>query len=72
MATILSRYLKYPSLIVMVFAILYKYEVPRDSLTKDRTSWLITKVATIQQNRADVYKIVSNIDKYASVRIQSI
>ncbi len=67
MATILPRYLKYLSLIVMFFAILYKYEIPFDSSSTDKKTLMFTKIATVQYDRAHVYKIITNIDKYASV-----
>ncbi len=62
MAIILPRYLKYLSLIIMFFAILYKYEISTDTKT-----FMFTKIATVQYDRAHVYKIITNIDKYASV-----
>jgi hypothetical protein len=64
MATTLPRYLKYLSLIVMFFAILYKYEIPSST---DKKTLMFTKIATLQYDRAHVYKIITNIDKYASV-----
>jgi len=69
MATVLPRYLKYLSLIVMFFAILYKYEIPRDPSSPDAKTLMFTKVATVQYDRAHVYKVITNIDKYASVSL---
>ncbi|CAF0917252.1 unnamed protein product [Adineta ricciae] len=66
MPTILPRYLKYFSLIVLVIAILSKYEVPLNSASTDRKTLMFTKVATIQQDRVHVYKVITNIDKYSS------
>ncbi len=69
MATVFPRYVKYLSLIVMLFAILYKYEIPLDpsSSSSDPKTFLFTKVATVQYDRKHVYKVLTNIDKYASV-----
>ena len=69
MATILPRYLKYLSIIVMFFAILYKYEIPIDSstTTTDKKIFMFTKTATVQYDRTHVYRILTNIDKYNSV-----
>lgn len=59
----LPQYLKYCSLIVMFFAILYKYEIP----STDTKTLMITKVATVHYDRAHVYKVITNIDKYPVV-----
>lgn len=67
MATILPRYLKYLSLVVMFFAVLYKYEIPLDSASTDTKILMLTKLATVQYDRTHVYKIITNIDKYPSV-----
>jgi hypothetical protein len=67
MATVLPRYLKYFSLVVMFFAVLYKYEIPLDPSSSDTKTLMFTKIATIQYDRAHVYKVITNVDKYASV-----
>jgi hypothetical protein len=67
MATVLPRYLKYVSLIVMFFAVLYKYEIPLDPSSSDAKTSMLTKIATVQYDRTHVYKVITNIDKYASV-----
>ncbi len=51
----------------MIIAILYKYEIPLDSSTTDTKTFLFTKTATLQYDRAHVYKVITNIDKYATV-----
>jgi hypothetical protein len=67
MATVLPRYVKYLSLIVMLFAVLYKYEIPLDPSSTDTKTFMFTKIATIQYDQVHVYKVITNIDKYASV-----
>ncbi len=67
MATVLPRYLKYLTLIVMLFAVLYKYEIPFDLSSSDRKTLMFTKIATVQYDRGHVYKVITNIEKYASV-----
>ena len=69
MATVLPRYLKYLSFLMMIFAVLYKYEIPVDESTaaSNRTTWVLSKIATVHQERAHVYRIIANIDKYATV-----
>ena len=67
MATVLPRYVKYLSLIVMLMAVLYKYEIPLDPSSTDPKTLIFTKVATVQHDRAHIYKVITNIDKYASV-----
>jgi hypothetical protein len=62
MATVLPRYLKYVSLIVMLLAVLYKYEIPSDTKTL-----MFTKIATVQYDRIHAYKVITNIDKYTLV-----
>ncbi|CAF5055780.1 unnamed protein product [Rotaria sp. Silwood1] len=65
MAIILPRYLKYLSLIVMFFGVLYKYEVPSDPSSSDTKTLMLTKIATVQYDRAHVYKVITNVEKYA-------
>jgi len=68
MATVLPRYLKYVSLIVMLLAVLYKYEIPLDpSSSSDTKTLMFTKIATVQYDRIHVYKVITNIDKYTLV-----
>ena len=67
MPTVLPRSLKYFSLIVMCFGVLYKYEIPLDPSSTDKKTLMFTKIATIQYDRAHVYKVITNIDKYPSV-----
>jgi hypothetical protein len=62
MATILPRYLKYLSIVVIFFAVLYKYEISTDTKTL-----MFTKTATVQHDRTHVYKFITDIDKYTSV-----
>jgi hypothetical protein len=64
MAIILPRYLKYLSFIVLIISILYKYEIPSST---DPKTFLFTKTATVHHERAHVYKVITNIDKYATV-----
>jgi hypothetical protein len=51
----------------MFFAILYKYEIPIDPSSTDTKTLLFTKSATVQYDRVHVYKVITNIDKYATV-----
>lgn len=67
MAIVLPAYLKYLSLIVLVIAILSKYEVSFDPSSGDRKTAMLTKIATVQVDRAHVYKFITNIEKYSSV-----
>jgi len=67
MASIFPRYLKYFSIVIMIFAILYKYEIPPAKDSSDRKTFLLTKKSTLQYNRSYVYKILTNIDKYTVV-----
>ncbi len=67
MDTILPRYLKYFSIVIMIFGILYKYEIPPAKDSSDRKTFLLTKKSTLQYNRSYVYKIITNIDKYPVV-----
>ena len=62
MAIILSRYFKYFAYVVLIFAILYKYEI-----SSDKKTFVLTKKATLQYNRSYVYKIITNINKYPVV-----
>ena len=64
MAIVLPGYLKYLSFIILIIAILSKYEIPSST---DSKTFLFTKTATIQHDRAHVYKVITNIDKYATV-----
>ncbi|CAF4104146.1 unnamed protein product, partial [Adineta steineri] len=66
MAIVLPPYLKYISFLMILFAILCKYEIPLDPSTSDRKTLLFTKTATVQCDRAHVYKVITNIDKYTS------
>ena len=70
MPMVLPRYVKYLSLVVMFFAILYKYEIPIDPSSTDTKTLMFTKIATIPHDRAHVYKVITNIDKYASVSLK--
>jgi hypothetical protein len=65
MAFILTRYFKYFSIFVLIFSVLYKYEIPSDPSNKK--TLLIKKNATFQYNRSHVYNIITNIDKYPTV-----
>ena len=38
-----------------------------DPLSTDKKTLLFTKIATVQYDRAHVYRVITNIDKYASV-----
>ena len=67
MAIILPRYLKYLAVIVTFFAVLYKYEISLDSSSSDTKTLLFTKIATVQCDQVHVYKIITNINKYALV-----
>lgn len=66
MASVFPRYLKYLSIVIMIFAILYKYEIPSAD-SSDKKTLLVTKKSTLQYNRSHVYKIITNIDQYALV-----
>ena len=70
MATAISRYLKYISVLVVIFAILYNYEIPQDGSSSNSTTWLLTKTATIHQHPNQVYRVIASIDKYPSVSIK--
>ncbi|CAF0751021.1 unnamed protein product [Adineta steineri] len=61
MASTLPPYIKYLSAIVLIFGILYKYEIP----TTDNKTFLLTKKSTLQYNKSHVYQIITNIDRYA-------
>lgn len=67
MTTTLPRYVKYLSLFVVLIAILYKYEIPLDPSSPETKTLIFTKVAAVQHDRTHVYKVITNIDKYASV-----
>ncbi|UJR25721.1 hypothetical protein I4U23_007072 [Adineta vaga] len=62
MASIFSRYLKHISCIILIFAILYKYEIPAKS--SDGKILLITKSSTLAYDKLHVYQIITNIDKF--------
>ncbi|CAF1514075.1 unnamed protein product, partial [Adineta steineri] len=61
MASTLPPYIKYLSAIVLIFGILYKYEIP----TTDNKTFLLTKKSTLQYNKSHVYQIITNVDRYA-------
>jgi len=67
MAIILQGYFKYLSIVIILFAILYQYEIPFDRSSSDKNTLLLTKKATLQYNRSYVFKIITNIDKYVAV-----
>lgn len=67
MAIVLPAYLKYLSFIVLLIAILSKYEVRFDPSLGDKKTAMLTKIATVQVDRTHVYKFITNIEKYTSV-----
>jgi len=66
MAFILPKSVKYLSIIVLLISILSKYEI--SSPSNDNKVFLLTKIATVQYDRAHVYRALTNIEKYTSVR----
>jgi hypothetical protein len=67
MANILSGYLKYFSIIIIIFAILYKYEISSDRSSTDKKTLIVTKKAVLEYNRSYVFNIITNINKYSMV-----
>lgn len=68
MANILSGCLKYFSIIILIFAILYKYEISSDrSSSDDKKTLIVAKKAMLEYNRSYVFNIITNINKYAMV-----
>lgn len=59
---VLSRSMKYISVVVLFIAMLYKYELPLE-----RNTLLLTKVATVHYDRTHVYRVLTNIKKYPQV-----
>jgi len=67
MANTLSGCLKYFSIIMMILAILYKYEISSDRSSSDKKTLIVTKQAVLECNRSYVFNIITNINKYAMV-----
>lgn len=64
---VFSRPVKYVSILVVIVAILSKYE-----LEVERNTWLLTKAATIHYDRAHVYRVIANVNKYSQVNSSNI
>lgn len=67
MAILVSKYLRYTSMVILIFAIFYKYEISSDKSVSDKKTLLLTKKAVLPYNRSFLYEIITNINKYTVV-----
>lgn len=67
MLSVISRNWKGLSILVVIFGVLYKYEIPQDSSSPLQTTLLVAKTATIHQSRSRVYRVIAAVKDYSSV-----